>query len=150
MEVKDYAPEFNQEAGLDDWEEEDIQEQMQRQILGSRLLPLVKQNKAPREGKSGRHAGSGGRNENPGERPKDSEVLAMAKFMLDLRTSSEAVTQPIFPNHTRKKKPVRKQKRKKVTFEFSEDLSGDEDFKGPGIKRVCATKGERRSKRLEI
>ena len=134
----------------DDLEEgqlEDLMEQMQKQYLGTELHQM-KQNWAPREGNSCRLEGSGGRNENPEEIPRDSEVLEMVNFMLDLRKSPEAVTRPIFPS--RRKKTGRKLKRKKPTLEDLEDLSdGDEDFKGPSIKKVKTNTERRKSRRLE-
>ena len=120
---------------------------MQRQHLGVELRPM-KQNPAPREGNSCRLEGSGGRNENQEEMPRDSDVLEMVNFMLGLRKSPKAVTRPIFPS--RRKKTGRKLKRKKLTLEDLEDLSdGDEEFKGPNIKKVRANMERRKSRRLE-
>ena len=140
------AEDDDEDDGLEEWQLVDMVEEMQRQSLGTTLHPVT-QNLAPREGNSCRLEGSGGRNENRKELPGE-EVLEMVNFLLDLRKSPEAVTQPIFP---RKKKAVRKQKRKKLTLEDLRDLSDDdEDFKGPSIKKDRAKMEERRSRRLAI
>ena len=140
------AEDDDEDDGLEEWQLVDMVEDMQRQSLGTTLCPVT-QNLAPREGNSCRLEGSGGRNENRKELPGE-EVLEMVNFLLDLRKSPEAATQPIFP---RRKKAVRKQKRKKLTLEDLRDLSDDdEDFKGPSIKKDRAKMEERRSRRLAI